>query len=199
MADRNVEEGSELVERAQNGDEAAFSELVRIHQSEVFTLALRLLGDYELAADAAQETFIRAWRALPKFRGDAALSTWLHRITVNTSWTLGRRAQRHNAADIDEVASILTADNLKLMSGVLSESDIKLLKALSSGALNRRRGETRFRKDVGKMLDRLSSNLAVRTGAGQGGAQPAPSGVGQPAAQTQTGQVLRFDAQGNLI
>ncbi len=106
MADRNVEEGRELLERAQNGDEGAFSELVRIHQSEVFTLALRLLGNYELAADAAQETFIRAWRALPKFRGDAALSTWLHRITVNTSWTLGRRAQRHNAVDIDEVAPI---------------------------------------------------------------------------------------------
>ena len=106
MADRNVEEGRELLERAQNGDEGAFSELVRIHQSEVFTLALRLLGNYELAADATQETFIRAWRALPKFRGDAALSTWLHRITVNTSWTLGRRALRHSAADIDEVAPI---------------------------------------------------------------------------------------------
>ena len=106
MADRNVEEGRELLERAQNGDEGAFSELVRIHQNEVFTLALRLLGNYELAADAAQETFIRAWRALPNFRGDAALSTWLHRITVNTSWTLGRRAQRHQASDIDEVTPL---------------------------------------------------------------------------------------------
>ena len=103
MADRNVEEGRELLQRAQAGDEGAFSELVRIHQSEVFTLALRLLGNYELAADAAQETFIRAWRALPKFRGDAALSTWLHRITVNTSWTVGKRAKRHSAADIDEI------------------------------------------------------------------------------------------------
>jgi RNA polymerase sigma-70 factor (ECF subfamily) len=102
MADRNVKDSTELLDRAREGDEGAFSELVRDHQHEVFTLAFRLLGNYELAADAAQETFIRAWRALPRFRGDSALSTWLHRITVNTSWTLGRRAQRHNASTLDE-------------------------------------------------------------------------------------------------
>ncbi len=102
MADRNVEEADELLDRARRGDEGAFTELVRHHQNEVFTLALRLLGNYELAADAAQETFIRAWRALPRFRGDSALSTWLHRITVNTSWSLGRRAQRHSASSLDE-------------------------------------------------------------------------------------------------
>ena len=101
MADSELE-AQELLDRARDGDESAFSELVRIHQHEVFTLALRLLGNYELAADAAQETFIRAWRALPRFRGDSALSTWLHRITVNTSWTLGRRAQRHSTSDLDE-------------------------------------------------------------------------------------------------
>ena len=101
MADR-YESSQELVERAQGGDEGAFSELVRIHEHDVFTLAFRLLGNYELAADAAQETFIRAWRALPRFRGESALSTWLHRITVNTSWTLGKRAQRHRTATLGE-------------------------------------------------------------------------------------------------
>lgn len=101
MADR-YESSDDLVERAQGGDEGAFSELVRIHQHEVFTLALRLLGNYELAADAAQETFIRAWRALPRFRGDSTLSTWLHRITVNTSWTLGKRAQRHRTSTLGD-------------------------------------------------------------------------------------------------
>lgn len=102
MADRNPIDSAELLDRARGGDEGAFNELVRSHQHEVFTLAFRLLGNYELAADAAQETFIRAWRALPRFRGDAALSTWLHRITVNTSWTLGKRARRHSAATLDE-------------------------------------------------------------------------------------------------
>lgn len=102
MADPFAEARHELLDRARDGDEGAFSELVRRHQHEVFTLAFRLLGNYELATDAAQETFIRAWRALPRFRGESALSTWLHRITVNTSWTLGKRAQRHSTATLDE-------------------------------------------------------------------------------------------------
>src|SRR5690606_35415425 len=74
----------ELVARAQRGDRAAFAALVRAHQDEVYTLARRLVGDPHLAADVAQDALVRAWRALPAFRGDSKLSTWLHRITVNT-------------------------------------------------------------------------------------------------------------------
>lgn len=62
-------------------------------------------------------------------------------------------------ADITEIADILTADNLKLMTGVLSETDIKILRNLGSGALNRKRGEKRFREDVEELLKRLSSNI----------------------------------------
>ena len=83
-----IEKEQELIARAQQGDRAAFAALVRAHQNEVYTLARRLVGDPHLASDVAQESLIRAWRALPKFRGDAQLSTWLHRITVNTAWTL---------------------------------------------------------------------------------------------------------------
>ena len=93
----------QLIERAQSGDEKAFNELVRLHQREVFRLALKLLGNYELARDASQETFLRAWRALPRFRGYAALSTWLHRITVNTSFNVRKRAQRHRATALEDV------------------------------------------------------------------------------------------------
>jgi RNA polymerase sigma-70 factor, ECF subfamily len=92
----------ELVTRAQSGDRAAFAALVREHQDEVYTLARRLVGDPHLASDVAQEALIRTWRALPKFRGDARLSTWLYRITVNTAWTHKKRAGRHNAATIDD-------------------------------------------------------------------------------------------------
>jgi RNA polymerase sigma-70 factor (ECF subfamily) len=76
--------------------------LVRRHQDEVYTLALRLVADRELAADITQEAFVRAWRALPKFRGEAKFSTWLHRITVNVSWTQRRKQRRHQADPIDE-------------------------------------------------------------------------------------------------
>lgn len=92
----------ELIKRAQKGDRAAFAVLVRAHQDEVYTLARRLVGDPHLASDVAQEALIRAWRALPKFRGDARLSTWLYRITVNTSWTQKKRARRHTGSSIDD-------------------------------------------------------------------------------------------------
>lgn len=92
-----------LLARARSGDRAAFSDLVRTHQDEVFTLAARLVGDKELAADVSQEAFIRAWRALPRFRGDAKFSTWLHRIVVNTSWSLRRSQQRRRTAPLSDV------------------------------------------------------------------------------------------------
>jgi len=91
-----------LVERAKEGDERAFSELMRLHQRDVFKLALKLLGNYELALDASQETFIRAWRALPRFRGDSAISTWLHRITVNTSFNVSKKAKRHRTLELND-------------------------------------------------------------------------------------------------
>ena len=105
MAGQEVERRvDDLVDRARNGDQAAFSELVRIHQHEVFTLALRLVGDRTLAADVAQEAMVRAWKAIGRFRGDAAFGTWLHRITVNAAWTQKTRAKRHQSQDLDLVA-----------------------------------------------------------------------------------------------
>jgi RNA polymerase sigma-70 factor (ECF subfamily) len=98
-----------LVDRAKNGDRAAFSELVRHHQDEVFTLALRLVGDRELAADVAQDALVRAWRALPKFRGDAKFSTWLHRITVNTAWSTSRRWRRHRLESLEVATESIPA------------------------------------------------------------------------------------------
>jgi RNA polymerase sigma-70 factor (ECF subfamily) len=96
------EREQELISRAQKGDRTAFAALLREHQDEVYTLARRLVGDPHLASDVAQEALIRAWRALPKFREDAKLSTWLYRITVNTAWTHKKRAKRHQGASIDD-------------------------------------------------------------------------------------------------
>lgn len=112
----------ELIERAKQGDRAAFAALVREHGDEVYTLARRLVGDPHLAADVAQETLIRAWRALPNFRGDAQLSTWLHRITVNTSWTHKKRAKRHAATSIDDhldLAAPIGADHPEVAGEIL--------------------------------------------------------------------------------
>src|ERR1700675_4287633 len=75
---------SELIKRYVAGDRAAFGALAARHEQQVYNVALRMLGKPEDARDAAQDAFIAAMRALPSFRGDAAFTTWLHRITINS-------------------------------------------------------------------------------------------------------------------
>ncbi len=74
-----------LVERAQKGDTKAFEMLVVKYQRRIERLIARMVRDVDLVQDIAQESFIRAYRALPKFRGESAFYTWLYRIAVNTA------------------------------------------------------------------------------------------------------------------
>lgn len=94
---------SELVALARQGDRAAFAGLLERHGREVYHLAFRLTHDHELASDVAQETWIRAWRGLSAFRGDASFSTWLYRIAVNTASTARRRQARHQQTALADV------------------------------------------------------------------------------------------------
>lgn len=77
----------ELVRRVQHGESAAFDVLVRKYQHRVVALVGRYIADWSECQDVAQDTFIRAYRAIGSFRGDAQFSTWLHRIAVNTAKT----------------------------------------------------------------------------------------------------------------
>ena len=72
-----------LLQRAQKGDHEAFAALVEEHQRYIFNLALRVLKDENEALDLTQETFVRAWTALPNFRGQSQFRTWLYRIVTN--------------------------------------------------------------------------------------------------------------------
>lgn len=74
-----------LVERAKRGDQKAFEMLVIKYQRRIERLIARMVRDVDLVQDIAQETFIRAYRAMPQFRGDSAFYTWLYRIAVNTA------------------------------------------------------------------------------------------------------------------
>lgn len=91
---------SELLDRAQRGDRSAFSALVRKHHRRVFACAAQMLGNMAEAEDATQETFLRAWKALPRFDRRSELSTWLYRICVNVSLNAIRKRKRNDAADI---------------------------------------------------------------------------------------------------
>jgi RNA polymerase sigma-70 factor, ECF subfamily len=82
---RTADPDWDLVRRAQRGDRYAFERLVDRHQNRMYTLAARVLGSRDEAADAVQEAFLRAWRRLDGFRGDALFATWLYRICVNAA------------------------------------------------------------------------------------------------------------------
>ncbi len=81
----NVDVDAPLVERVKRGDQRAFEMLVVKYQRRVERLIGRMVRDVDLVPDIAQESFIRAYRALPNFRGDSAFYTWLYRIAVNTA------------------------------------------------------------------------------------------------------------------
>lgn len=85
-----------LVSRCRRGDRRAFGELVHRHQDRIFGLCLRWLGDRVVAEEAAQDTFLSAWRALPGFRSEARFDTWLRRIAVNKC--KNRRVYGHRRA-----------------------------------------------------------------------------------------------------
>lgn len=89
-----VERDEDLVRRFRAGESEAFTDLVRRHQQRVFSLCVRVLGDQDAAADVAQETFLTVLRKLDGFRGDAAFTTWLHRVAVNACYDELRKRTR---------------------------------------------------------------------------------------------------------
>lgn len=83
-----------LVRRYLDGDTAAFTILVQRHETRIYNLCLRMLGSPEDALDATQETFVTVLRKLGQFRGEAAFTTWLHRVAVNACYDELRRQRR---------------------------------------------------------------------------------------------------------
>lgn len=92
----------ELLERHVAGDPEAFGELVRRHRDRLWAVARRTLGDHEEAGDAVQDALVSAYRKAHSFRGDAAVTTWLHRITVNACLDRARRSKSRPVAPMPE-------------------------------------------------------------------------------------------------
>jgi len=91
-----------LIEKASEGDADAFEILVERYEKGVYNLAYRLIPDRDDAMDITQEVFLKAFQALPKFRGDSRFSTWLHRVCVNACLDFLRRKQRTQTYSLDE-------------------------------------------------------------------------------------------------
>jgi RNA polymerase sigma-70 factor (ECF subfamily) len=113
----------ELIARVVAGDRLAARELYDAQAPRVFRLAFRLTGDEDLAREMTQETFVRAFAQLDKFRGESALSTWLHRVTLSVVSNAMRKVKRFRAreTDLDEALTISAPAN---------EADIDLKESL---------------------------------------------------------------------
>jgi RNA polymerase sigma-70 factor (ECF subfamily) len=121
-----------LIERARRGDSKAFERLYREHVGRVHGLCLRMTRNPDQAADCAQDAFIKAWKALPKFEARASFSTWLHRIAVNT--VLEKRRGSANAEVTVEDPTDLEEPVMVLDTPVEEEELEAAIRSLPQGA-----------------------------------------------------------------
>ncbi|MDH5436580.1 MAG: RNA polymerase sigma factor RpoE [Gammaproteobacteria bacterium] len=112
----------ELVERVQSGDKRAFDLLVLKYQHKIVNLISRYLRDSNDVQDVAQEAFIKAYRALPRFRGDSAFYTWIYRIAINTAKNhLVSMGRRPPASDIDAMDAEQYEDSMNIRENATPE------------------------------------------------------------------------------
>jgi RNA polymerase sigma-70 factor (ECF subfamily) len=166
MGEREVDQ--QLVVRAQHGDQKAFGLLVSKYQRKLARLLSRLIRDPAEVEDVAQETFIKAYRALGNFRGDSAFYTWLYRIGINTAKNYlvsqGRRAPTRTEFDSEEAESFEEGELLRdnntpermLLSKQIGETVNSAMEALPEElrtAITLREIEGMSYEDIAKMMD----------------------------------------------
>jgi RNA polymerase sigma-70 factor, ECF subfamily len=112
-----VEIGESVIDRAQRGDQEAFAAVIRHYDPGLRALSFRLLGDRDLMDDVLQEAYVKAFKALPRFRRQAKLGTWLYRIAYNACLDELRRTRRADELPLDERVPSRTADPGELVAG----------------------------------------------------------------------------------
>src|SRR5512145_755650 len=99
-ADRDAERALAL--RASGGDQSAFEELYRAHSGRVYALCLRMSGSRQRAVELTQDVFVHLWERLGSWRGESALSSWIHRVTVNLVLSNVRSDQRRQKREMND-------------------------------------------------------------------------------------------------
>jgi RNA polymerase sigma-70 factor, ECF subfamily len=158
-----------LVARAKDGDEDAFRELVEKHARNVFRLAFRLTGNEEDAEDVVQESFLKAYRSLPRFEGKSEFGSWLFRITTNCAYDTVRRRERRRADALpgaDDTAGPELASTLPSPERAAAGAELarKLKKAMARLSASERTAFV-LRHFEGRSIVEIASALGIRTGA----------------------------------
>ncbi|HEX7221510.1 MAG TPA: RNA polymerase sigma factor RpoE [Burkholderiales bacterium] len=166
MTDRDIDR--QLVARAQRGDKQAFELLVEKYQRKLARLLSRFIRDPAEVEDVTQEAFIKAYRALPAFRGDSAFYTWLYRIGINTAknylMAMGRRAPTSTEVEAEEaegfeegeqLRDINTPESMLLSSEIAStvNATIEQLPEELRTAIQMREIEGMSYEDIAKAMD----------------------------------------------
>jgi len=166
MSERDIDQ--KLVERAQRGDKRAFELLVEKYQRKLARLLSRFIRDQAEVEDVTQEAFIKAYRALPAFRGDSAFYTWLYRIGINTAknylMAMGRRAPTSTEVEAEEAEGFEEGEQLRdintpeslLLSNEIAQtvnSTIEKLPEELRTAIQLREIEGMSYEDIAKVMD----------------------------------------------
>ncbi|MBA2366459.1 MAG: RNA polymerase sigma factor [Actinobacteria bacterium] len=154
---------AELLERCRRGDESAWAELVRATQREVYTLCLRILRNPDDAAEASQDAYVRAWKGLKSFRGEASFTTWLYRVASNAAISKQRsrkRSREHEVSSDDEMlASLPSGESTEGRADVRAELETleRALRALPEHY----RAAVVLRDVYGMSIDEIAGQLAI--------------------------------------
>ncbi|MFP5351965.1 MAG: RNA polymerase sigma factor [Actinomycetota bacterium] len=154
---------SDVIERCRNGDERAWGQLVEATYRDVYSLCLRILGDPHDAAEATQDAYLKAWRGLSGFRGDAMFETWLYRVASNSALSKHRgrrRRQSHEAGVQDDVLTELPASgSVEAIAGARIE--VRALEAALARLPEQHRTAVVLRDVYGMSIEEIATQLAI--------------------------------------
>lgn len=154
---------SDVIERCKNGDERAWGQLVEATYRDVYSLCLRILGDPHDAAEATQDAYLKAWRGLSSFRGDAMFETWLYRVASNSALSKHRsrrRRQSHEAGVQDDVLTDLPASgSVEATAGARIE--VRALEAALARLPEQHRTAVVLRDVYGMSIEEIASQLGI--------------------------------------
>lgn len=157
------ESEDDLIQRAAAGSRQAFAALVSSHQARVFNFIRRLLGGADEAADLTQETFIRAFKALPRWRPEARFQTWLLQIARNAALDALRQRRRHTDEPLEDHAELVCPAPSPLRQ-LESARHLLLLERLLTGLPLEQREILLLREVEGLSYDELASTLKINAG-----------------------------------